>query len=580
MHARNYWSDLWLMLTIVGLPGLLALPFIYSEFLTYNQASLFLAVKTLGIIDAPGYPIYLLLTHVISWLLPFGHAVYQGQFIHIIYLGCLAGLVYLLGRTLVFSPLVCMTTALGLIFTPWIWPNVLIPIPLTLHLDFFILFLIWICRLIVSPPLLFLPLAYFCLGILGGISAGQEWLLGIWVGPALFLLITIYRKSSKGSVKHWTWLGLGLCTAIFGPYSYLISRLFSQYAFINFDLVPQLSAWRATPTLELIGHWLILYFREPKFLMPNFGNTVTTLRFFFSNLPFLTLCFWLLGAGITTYQLFFTRTRPQVFEKVLMARSLMGILPFIAIVAAIFFFNHHMGTQTITWVLSGTLWGFTGCNHIYESLGHPATRSMSKPNSVPTPTLFGKVVLILVPLLAWAQVYPSTQSRYLELTSSSLAEKTRAFLNSLPPKALLIFPQHTDSHFIAYLQTEQNVRTDIKCIAWSEDWPNKPYIVGRTSLELLSDTPEARARRRLIFADYWNQCLYTELSNGRSVYLITPPFSTQPLEAAFQQCFELALECKLAKRLDFEKMHTLLVWRVHPRPPKLEPRLGDANLPN
>lgn len=572
MLDRHYWSDLFLALTLAILPIVLSLPFLYPEIWTYNQATLFLAAKTLGILDAPGYPLYLLLTHALSWLLPFNNSVSTWQIVHIVYLGCLTGLVYLLGRTLLFPQLVCITASLSLFFTPWIWPEILLPLPITLHLNFLILFFIMLFRFILTPPLRFPQLSYFFLGILGGISAGQESLLWIWILPALLIVTTLFRTNSAGFSRYLIWLALGLLIAVLVPYSYLLFRLFSLHAFNNPDLIPQLSSWRESPTLELIRQWLLFYFRKPKFLMPEFTNTVFILWDFLRSLPFLTLCCWIIGSGSMAYQLFFPRAHTPNFEKKIMARSLAGGLPFLVIITELCFFPNSAGAHALTWVLSGTLWGFTGYNYIYEKLGHPATRTI-KPNPSPLPTPFAIIVLLCVPLLAWTQMYPSLCSLVpSKLVLADPAEKTRAFLNALPPKTLLIFSQHADSHFIAYLQQEKKVRTDVICLTWSETWPNKPYSIGRSVLELLSDTSESRTRRRLIFADYWNQSLLNELSAGRSVYLLTSSFPKEPVHAAFQKCFKLSLDCSLEKKDSYKKAHSLLVFRVQPQPPQPLPQ--------
>jgi hypothetical protein len=569
MLERQYRLDPWLAILAVVLPMLLSLPFVFTAPLTQTHASLVLAAKTLGLLGAPGYPLYLLLTHGLAWLLPVAAWAARLQLIHIIYLGALSGLIYQLGRTLMFPPLVCLITALSMILTPWIWPDVLTPIPLTLHLCFLTLFLIMTFQLVIAPPTRFFRLTLLGWGALAGITGGQEFFLWLWVIPALLLGIMLFPGKKTSRLSALTWPALGLLLGTFAPYAYLPARLFSLHAFHNPDLAPQFSAWRASPTVELFEQWLLFYFREIKFLLPGLSGSVHGAWDFVRSLPFLTLCCWIIGAGIHGFQLLFQPVRPPSLENTGTARLLAGGLPLLVILAATLIFSRQAGVQALTWVLSGTLWGFSGFNYIYEELGYPVSAA-AKPRLSSAPTAFGVLVLILVPLLAWVQVYPRLQfiSRRAQ-TPSAPAEKTRAFLNTLPPKAMLVFSSHADSHLAAYLQEVKKIRPDVQRLAWSESWPNTPYT-GRTVLEPLGATPESRLRRRLNFADYWNQLLLTELLAGRTVYLITPAFPNEPLYVEFLQRFELSPDRGLEKQLSPDEAQTLWVFDVHPQRPKIE----------
>jgi hypothetical protein len=564
MLERQYRLDPWLTLAAVIIPIVASLPFLHASPWTQADASLVLSVKTLGLMWAPGYPVYLLVTRALAWLLPLGPWAARVQLIHVLYLAALSGLIFRLGRALLFPPLACLSASLGLVFTAWVWPDVLLPLPLTLHLCLLFLFLLLTLARLMSPSSRYVRSGLFLWGALGGLTGGQEAILWAWVLPALLLGIWLSPGKRNWKPLAWTSLGLGAALGVLLPNVYLLERLFSSHAYINTDLVPQLAAWRDAPSLDLLQSWLDLYFRAPRYWLPSLGSSVRGLLPILSSLPFLTLCCWLLGAGIHLRQLLFQPVHPPASEPVQLGRLVAGGLPLLALASTALFFPKQHGALTLAWIIAGTLWGFSGFNYLYEELGRPANPA-SKPSTAPT--TFGVLLLVLVPLFSWMQAYPRVQTlARLAQAAAAPLNQARSFLQSLPPRTLLVFPRHEEEDALAYLQNFEGLRPDVRLQVFSAVWPAKPYT-GHTVLELLGTTPESRQRRRLNFAGYWNQGLSAELASGEPAYLVTTPFSADPIWDEFLAAFELSWSRTLETRLSHEQPQPqpLLVFSLHPR---------------
>ncbi len=569
MLERRYRLDPWLALASVALPIIVSLPFLYTNPWTQASATLVLAVKTLGLLPAPGYPLYLWFTHALATLLPFTSWLARVQLVHILYLGVFSGLLFQLGRSLAFPPLVSLSAALSVVFSLWIWPDVLVPIPLTLNLCFLLLFFIFSLRLQNQPPTRFVRLHVLLWGVLGGIAAGQECWFWMWVLPMLVLGVWTLPGKRSMAPTAWLWLLVGLIAGTLAPYTYLLTRLFSSQAFFNSDLVPQFSTWRASPTLELLQQWLRFYFNHLHTWAPGLSSAHMGVSGFLSSLPFLTIFCFGIGTIIHVKLLLFQPVRPPVGDHAYAGRLLCGGLPWLALLGTAIFWHEQPGALALACVLSGTLWGYAGFNYVYEELGYPSV-AIVKSKINPVPTLFGIGLLILLPLLSWLYTYPRLQaiSRQAQATVTPYSE-TRAFVSQLPLKALLVFSQHTDGHDIAYAQLMEALRPDVQRLTWSEAWPDRLYT-GRTVLELLGSTDESRLRRRLSFADYWNQALYLELQTGRPAYFLAPRLQPNPLTEAFLRRFELMPVRHFDKPLALGSKRTLHVFQVHPQRIRLE----------
>jgi hypothetical protein len=568
MLERQYRLDPWLTLAAVLVPVVASLPFLHGSPWTQADASLVLSVKTLGLFWAPGYPAYLLATRALGWALPLGAWGARLQLLHVLYLAALSGLVFRLGRTLLFPPLACFSASLGLVFTAWIWPEVLLPSPLMFHLDLLFLFLGVTLARLTSPPGRYPRFGLLVWGALGGLTGGQELILWAWVVPAMALGAWLSPGKRTWRFSSWGALGAGLAAGALLPYAYVLARLFSSHAFINTDLVPQLAAWRDAPSWDLLQNWLGVYFRAPHFWLPSLGSSLPGVLPVLGSLPFLTLCCWLLGAFIHLRQLLFQPVHPPASEPAQAARLVAGSLPLLAVAGTALFFSQQAGALPLAWIVGGTLWGFSGFNYLYEELGRPSVPAAKLKLST-TPSAFAVLVLVLVPLLSWMQTVPRLQalSRQALEPAAPLAQ-ARTWLRSLPPRALLVFPRHSDGHALAYLQTLEGLRPDVRLQALSAVWPGKPYT-GRTVLELLGATPEARQRRRLNFAEYWNQELRGELAAGSPAFLVTGPQPPDPTLDEFLRIFELTWVKSLETRASHEDPGTRPLWifALHPRTP-------------
>ncbi|NTV52478.1 MAG: hypothetical protein HGA76_05645, partial [Candidatus Firestonebacteria bacterium] len=409
MLERQYRLGPWLMLAAVIIPMIVSLPFLYAGPWTRADAALLLSVKTLGLLPPPGYPVYLLITRALAWLLPLGPWAARLQLIHLIYLAVLSGLIFRFGRVLLFPPLACWSAALSLVLTVWIWPDVLLPSPLLLHLDLLFLFLLFTVSRLLSPAGRYAGLGLFAWGALGGLTGGQEWILWPWVLPALVLGIWLESRKHARRFTDWVALGAGILAGALLPYGVILGRLFSSHAFINTDLVPQLAAWRDSPTLNLLENWLKFYFQAPRFWLPSLGSVVKGVFPVLGSLPFLTLCVWLLGAVMHLRQLLFQPVHPPSSEAAQLGRLAAGGLPLLALPFTALCFSRQPGAMTLAWLLGGTLWGFSGFNYLYEELGRPSATT-AKPNLSTAPAAFGVLALVLIPFFAWIQAYPRVQS--------------------------------------------------------------------------------------------------------------------------------------------------------------------------
>jgi hypothetical protein len=120
MSFIKRWSDAIIAFLLWGLCLVVLLRTLVPTLYTLDSAEFVLGARTLGIVHAPGYPLYLLLLHLFLQL-PFPDSGYASNLFSALWLSMLAPLLYTFIRLWLTDRRVAIITALILIWSYYIW---------------------------------------------------------------------------------------------------------------------------------------------------------------------------------------------------------------------------------------------------------------------------------------------------------------------------------------------------------------------------------------------------------------------------------------------------------------------------
>jgi hypothetical protein len=197
--------------------------------LSADNASLATAAYTLGIVHANGYPTYLLLANVFTWI-PVGEVAYRVNLMSAVFGAATIALLYHLCWRIVSDRLAALIAALTLAYSYFFWSASVVAEVYTLHTFFFTLIFALLFAWRESGKLWQLNAA----ALLFGLSLGNH-LATVLLLPGFLALILARRSllTMSSLVRVMVLLSLGLVVYVYLPVRYISGAPFNLYGWID-----------------------------------------------------------------------------------------------------------------------------------------------------------------------------------------------------------------------------------------------------------------------------------------------------------------------------------------------------------
>ncbi len=538
-----FW-DLVLAIAAFLLPLLVSLPLLGNDLIAGEYAEFVLGACSLGIVHCPGYPLYLLCAKFLCWLVPWGSDIWRMNFAALVFGSCSSFIIYLTGRRLRFPLLVSLAAAWALFFSPFIWQASLLSHHFTFHLMLLCLCL-YLTLGIISPPFrLHSQSRWMIWAFLCGITGGQYLPLLTWAITAFILGLAIGLPRHPANKLNYVWIFFCLILGILLPYLYLLGRMPASGAFLNTDFAFHYAELRQNFSPIKLGSWLLRYvtagyhkyfiYQPLSSSLVHVGQTIIS---FVRDHSFIGLMIILWGLLLNVRYAVLQRPKWSHDRLDNTSRLIVMLLPLFALIGGALLFPGHTPAFHIGLCLAGAYWTLSGLNYCYYQLGRGSR--ISKFLSFRA-TVFGLIVVLLVPLFSILQSYRSlrTQVRTASAKNSNLSQM-RNFIQTLPPQAILVFPQADLGYVAVYLQAHEKLRADILLAPFSSLWPDTPYTKHPPASRLNSRQSFSLAYK-LDFSRYWVAGLAARLSPAHPAYLVSRPWGAQVPLDYMAQSFDLS----------------------------------------
>ncbi len=565
-----FW-DLGLAIAAFLLPLLVSLPLLGNDLIGGEYAEFVLGAASLGIVHCPGYPLYLLSAKFLGWLAPWGTDIWRMNFAGLVFGSCSSLIIYLTGRRLRFPLLVSLAAAWALFFSPFIWQAALLSHHFTFHLMLLCLCLYLTLGIISSPFRPHSQNRWTIWAFLCGITGGQYPPLLTWAMTAFVLGLAIGLPRHPAKKINFVWIFTCLVLGILLPYTYLPLRLPASGAFLNTDFAFHFAELRQNFSPVKLGSWLFWYVTagyQKYFVDKPLGSSLfqvgQALISFVRNYSFLGLVIMLWGLLLNVRYVFFRRPKRSHDSLDNPSRLIVMLLPLFALGGGALLFSGHTAAFHLGLCLAGGYWTLSGLNYCYYQLGRRSERSSKFLSS--RATVFGLIVVLLVPLFSLLQTYSQlrAQVRMASAENSNLFQMHN-FIQSLPPQAILVYPHADLGYVAAYLQAREKIRPDILLAPFSRLWPNIPYAVYPPSSRFTS-LPSFSLAYRLDFTRYWVKGLASRLSPAQPAYLLSRPLGPRVSLDYLAQTFELTEAYPpLQIWLHPGESSSLSIYRIRPR---------------
>lgn len=386
-----------------------------------DDGSFILSSYTLGIEHPPGYPLYILLGKLFTYL-PFGSVAYRVHLASALFGALACVLLWMCARLLGVTRLPAYLAALGLGLSPVYWSQALIADVYTLNTLFFVVLL----YLALRARARLLP----AIALAFGLSMSNHWPLMLLAAPAFAVLLWPMRQELAKRA------GLLVCLALIGlaPYAWLVQRSWQPLA---------ASFYGPLETLPEIWHFVSRAGYAGVDASPT-GGGLDRLRFLVFALQQLGLQFAVLGTLLAA--LGFAVQWRTLGRRVAIALTLACLLPTLSLVMLLQFdydamFKHVFQVYLLPTYAVAALWMALGCQELMQRL-RPACGFAAA----------GIVLPLIAALGVRANVLPDT---------GWAARYAGAVLGALPPHAVLFVHGDLDMPAIAYLHLVERVRPDV-----------------------------------------------------------------------------------------------------------------------
>jgi len=570
--------DPWFALLSLMLPLLISLPLLGTDLITGEYAEFVLGTTTLGIVQFPGYPLYLLSTKFLSLLIPHDSEIWRINFVSLLF-GTLSTLfIFLTGRRLRFSPFISLAAALLFFFSPVFWQEALLSHHYTFHL-FLLTACLYVTISILGPHTWRnRRIRLFFWAFLCGLTGGQHPALLPWAITALVLVLGIGLPRHRARSSDYSLVFISILLGIILPYLYLPCRLLARPSFLNIDVICSHVQLPQSPSFTNISSWLIHYAAEGirtffyvhdfhTSLIQLWNNILTIIR----SYPFFSLVIVLLGLLLNLRSMFIKQPSRSATDFDSTSRLTVTMLPLCALGGEALLLPEHSITTQLSLSLGCAYWSLKGMEYCYQILGH--TDEILAKNQRLRPTWFGLLTILLVPFLAFIQNYSVFRHQLRQATNNqSTLIQTRTLLQDLPKQALVIFPTTDFSMAALYVQQRLGVRTDISLLPFSSLWPD--MLPTSPSLpQRFSQNRKQRFTEKMQFSHQWIQGLSKKVSSGRHTFLILHPMIPTPTLAYLVQSFDLAeAHSPVQEWIQPNKQRFLSVYRIRRQPLPSKPK--------
>jgi len=502
-----------------------------------------LGVHTLGIVHAPGFPLYLLAAKAASSLFAFGTILWNIHFASLLFTAGAGVVFYWCGRKLHYPPVVCFSASLLLMFSPFFWQSSLTAAPHAWHL------LMIACMLFASIDLLALQAGSFprlelaLWSLLCGAASGQHLSLMPWAVSAWLLGLSVGWIRHQGKPAYFSLAVLAAGAGFLLPYLYLPWRVSALQAFCNPDYLFQYASLRppGPRSLSTLVPWLAWYLSggfQPLWQSMGLGGVwqagESLLRFARS----LSLLHLLLGSAGFLASLHRMVLQPAERKNELnyVGRVRFSLIPALAAAAVLLLFPRNPDGLHFTLSLALAIWSWNGLEYCYYRLGH-AGQETEKAGAGLHPAWFGIATVLAVPLLAMVHGHAWVSRGRSAGERDSLYRETKAFMLKLPPQTVIVFGRADTSFPFWYLQKLKGVRQDLVLAPVSRLWPWKTW----TGPMIPAFRPAATLYwHRKLYHDYWMEGLHDHLRSGRPTVLLLPLGPSDLTQADVLEQMELA----------------------------------------
>ncbi|MCK5242959.1 DUF2723 domain-containing protein [bacterium] len=537
--------DPWFALLAFLIPVLSSLPLLGTDLTTGDHTEFVLGALTLGIIQFPGYPLYLVCTKFISLLIPHASEIWRINFISLLYGSMATLLIFLIGRRLRFAPFVSLAAACFFFFSPFFWQASLLSTYYTFH-HLLITTLLFLTLDIFGPlpwrqrRLRLLLWAAFC-----GLTGGQHPELLPWAITAFVLGISIGLPRHRVKGSDYSLVFISALTAAILPYAYLPLRLLAANAFVNPDAVAAHAGLMHTPSFTKLISWLTQYVSEGLhscFFAHTFQTSIihlgNALLDFVYAYPFFPLVVVALGLLLNLRDVFIRQPRRGATATGSTGRLFIAILPLFALGGSALLLPGNALSTQLSMSLGCAFWSLKGLEYCYQTLGH-ADYLLAR-NTRLRPTWFALLIILLLPVLTGIHNYPvfKNQIRHASNPQSSISDVSQ-LLHDLPAKAILVFPNTSSLLITQYVQQRLGVRTDVALMPFSQLW--KDNLPAPPSwLHLFNQKPETLFARKMKFTRLWIQGLLEKIISGRPAFVVFSPMLPTPTLEYLVQSFTLS----------------------------------------
>jgi Protein O-mannosyl-transferase TMEM260-like len=569
--------DPWFAALAFLIPVLSSLPLLGTDLIAGDHTEFVLGSLTLGIVQFPGYPLYLMFTKLLSLLIPHTSDIWRINFISLLYGSLATLLVFLTGRRLRFTPLISLASACFFFFSPFFWQASLLSTYYTFH-QLLLTTMLFLTLGIFGPipgnqkRFRFLFWAALC-----GLTGGQHPDLLPWAITAFVLGISIGLPRHRAKGSDYSLVFISALVGVILPYIYLPLRVSSPNAFVNLDVVASHVGVLSTFSLTKLTAWLIHYTSEGLhffFSAHTFHTAViqlsNNLKAFFYAYPFFPLVVVALGLLFNLRDVFIRQSRRGSTTSGSTGRIFIALLPLLALVGgALLLPGGSLSTQ-LSLSLACAYWSLKGLEYCYQTLGH-SDEILAKAIRL-RPTWFGLLIIVLVPILTCTHNYSSfqKQTRHAQSPESSI-QRTTQLLKELPAHAILIFPNTSSSLISKYVQQRLAVRPDIALVPFSLQWKKK-QLAPPSLLHLFSQKPATRHSNKMKFVHLWIQGLSEKITYGHHAFLMFSPMLPSPTLEYIAQSFTLSearspvSEWKRPDQQHYQSVYRIRRQSIPPKP--------------
>jgi hypothetical protein len=324
---------------------------------------------TLGMTHPTGYPVYLLLGKLFSFL-PVGNIAYRINFMSAVFAALALALLYLDTKILTGSQLAALPGAIMMgVFDVYWWQAVIAELyaPATAWIAG-ILLLLFLWQLKQNPRFLFVA------GMLGGLSLGVHNTVAL-SAPAVLIYLAVTSRQRKSWLMAITGAVLGVLIAV-GAFIF-IDSLKAPSSYYNSVAYPSLSVWGMDAgDFDSPGERLFFLYAARQFRPFMFSQPISTLpQRAFEYVGFLQRMFTVLGIALTAIGLI-TLLLKKWREGTLIAAALLTMLGFLL--------NYHVGDIVVFYLPTlvyihiaagyGIAFIMNGADWIIERIHQPPAR--------------------------------------------------------------------------------------------------------------------------------------------------------------------------------------------------------------